>query len=121
MLATRRDIFLEFSFSNKLSEYIIMGKAILSSRLKAIRHYFSEEALAYFEPNNPSDLAKQMVRLYRDSALRTQHANRARQEYAPIRWEVMRQRYLEMMNTLVGVESSTKPKSPAPEASVLAR
>src|SRR5262249_11172574 len=41
VLATRRDVFLDFSFSNKLSEYIIMGKAVISSRLKAIRHYFS--------------------------------------------------------------------------------
>ena len=52
VLATRQDVFLDLSFSNKLSEYIIMGKAVIASRLKTIRHYFTEEALAYFGPGN---------------------------------------------------------------------
>jgi len=102
VLPMRRDIFLEFAFPNKLSEYIIMGKAVLIPRLKAIRHYFSEEALAYFEPNNPADLAKQMVCLYRDGGLRARLAARAKEEYAPIRWDVMRQRYLRLIEDMVG-------------------
>jgi glycosyltransferase involved in cell wall biosynthesis len=102
VLPTRRDIFLDFSFPNKLSEYIIMGKAVISSRLKAIRHYFSEDGLSFFEPNNPADLAKQMALLYRDKSLRAQFAAKARQEYAPIRWDVMKQRYLKMMDDITG-------------------
>lgn len=102
VLATRRDIFLDFSFSNKLSEYIIMGKAVISSRLKAIRHYFSEGGLSFFEPNNPADLAQQMVRLFREPLLRDRLAERARKEYDPIRWEVMKQRYLKMMDLVSG-------------------
>jgi len=102
VLATRRDVFLDFSFSNKLSEYIIMGKAVISSRLKAIRHYFSEDGLSFFEPNNPADLAKQMARLYKEKSLRAQLAAKAKQEYNPIRWEVMKQRYLKMMADVTG-------------------
>jgi glycosyltransferase involved in cell wall biosynthesis len=102
VLATRRDIFLDFSFSNKLSEYIILGKPVISSRLKAIRHYFSEDALSFFEANNPVDLAYQMARLYKEKALRTKLAVKAKQEYMPIRWEVMKQRYLKMMDDVSG-------------------
>lgn len=105
VLSTRQDVFLDYSFSNKLSEYIIMGKAVVASRLKTIRHYFSEESLAYFEPNNPADLAKQMVLLYKDQELRTRLADKAKREYAPINWEVMKQRYLELMEDL----TSTSP------------
>ncbi len=100
VLSTRRDVFLDFSFSNKLSEYIIMGKAVICSRLKAIRHYFSEEGLAFFEPNQSADLAKQMVRVYQDKALQAKLAAKAKQEYVPIRWEVMRDRYLKMMEDI---------------------
>ena len=89
ILPIRRDVFLDFAFPNKLPEFIISGKAVLMSRLKAIRYYFSEEALAYFEPNNADDLAKQMVRLYQDRALYAKMAARAKQEYEPIRWDVM--------------------------------
>jgi len=113
VLATRRDIFLDFSFSNKLSEYIIMGKPVICSRLKAIRHYFSEEGLSYFEPNQPADLAKQMLRVYRDKALQAKLAAKAKQEYLPIRWEVMKDRYLKMMDDITrhGVVRASEPNA----------
>src|SRR4029077_16112500 len=94
VLPIRRDVFLDFAFPNKLPEFIITGKPVLMSRLKAIRHYFSEDALAFSEPNNPIDLAEQMIRLYRDPELRTRLAARAKEEYGPIRWDVMKERYL---------------------------
>lgn len=102
VLSTRRDVFLDFSFSNKLSEYIIMGKPVIASRLKAIRHYFSEDALAYFEANDPHDLAQQILRLYRDKELRDRLAKKAAQEYSPIRWEEMKRRYLELVENMAG-------------------
>jgi glycosyltransferase involved in cell wall biosynthesis len=102
IIPIRRDVFLDLAAPNKLSEYIVMGKAVIVSRLKAIRHYFSEEALAYFEPDNPDDLAKQMVRVYRDSGLRARLAARAKEEYAPICWDVMKQRYLRLIDNLIG-------------------
>jgi glycosyltransferase involved in cell wall biosynthesis len=101
ILPIRRDVFLEFAFPNKLAEFIIMGKAVLVSRLKAIRHYFSDNALAYCEPNDPADLAQQMVRVYQDKALRVRLATNAKDEYAPIRWDVMKRRYLSLIENLV--------------------
>ena len=98
----RRDALLEFATPNKLSEFIIMGKAVAISRLKTIRHYFSEDALAYFEPNNSADLAKQMVRLYHDSELRARLAAKAKEEYVPIRWDVMKERYLMLIEDMAG-------------------
>jgi glycosyltransferase involved in cell wall biosynthesis len=102
VLPIRRDVFLDFAFPNKLPEFIIMGKPVLMSRLRTIRHYFREEALCYFEPNNPADLAKQMVQLYQDRGLCTRLATRAKQEYAPICWDVMRQRYVKLVDDLAG-------------------
>jgi glycosyltransferase involved in cell wall biosynthesis len=116
VLPTRQDVFLDLSFSNKLSEYIIMDKPVISSRLKTIRHYFSEEALAYFEPGDPASLAEQMVWLYGDAARGHRCAQRARAEYSPIRWEIMRERYLSAMTDLSSrtAESLTPAPSPRP-------
>jgi glycosyltransferase involved in cell wall biosynthesis len=100
VLPTRRDVFLDFSFSNKLSEYIVTGKGAIVSRLNAIRHYFSEEALVYFEPNDAADLAAQMIRTYRDPQLTARIARQAQDEYRPIRWGVMKERYLATMHQL---------------------
>jgi glycosyltransferase involved in cell wall biosynthesis len=107
ILATRRDIFLDLSFSNKLPEYIIMKKAVICSRLKAIRYYFNEDALAYFEPMNEDDLARQMVRLYANPQLRNTYADRAFQQYQPIRWEIMKKRYLQVTANLMADEAGS--------------
>jgi len=116
VLATRSDVFLDFSFSNKLSEYIVLNKPVISSRLRTIRHYFSEEALAFFEPNQPFELAKQMVRLYQNPDLRIQLVEKARQEYSPIRWEIMKERYLAVTKRLAGcsAESSASTAKASP-------
>lgn len=120
ILPMRRDIFLDFAFPNKLSEFIITGKAVLVSRLKTMRRYFSEDALAYFEPNDATDLARQMVRLYRDRGLRARLAARARQEYAPIRWDVMKERYLRLVGAVIDPGRHSTEPSPRSEPAGLA-
>jgi glycosyltransferase involved in cell wall biosynthesis len=105
ILPIRRDVFLDFAFPNKLPEFIITGTPVLISRLKAIRHYFSDEALAFFEPNDREDLAKQMIRAYRDPEMRTRHVAKAREEYKPICWDVMKRRYLVLVSSLIGASA----------------
>ena len=119
VLATRSDVFLDFSFSNKLSEYIVLDKPVISSRLKTIHHYFSEEALAFFEPNQPADLAKQMIRLYLDPELRKRFVQRAKQEYSPIRWEIMKERYLALTEKLAGRAPGPAAAATAPSVAVV--
>ena len=112
VLATRSDVFLDYSFSNKLSEYIIMDKPVICSRIRTIRHYFSEESLAYFEPNNPKSLATQMVRVARDKALQGQLVVKARKEYQPIAWSVMKSRYLAAVGSLIDEPQATEDAVP---------
>jgi len=121
VLPIRRDVFLDFAFPNKLPEFIITGKAVIVSRLKAIRHYFSEEALAYFEPNCPADLAKQMVRLYRDSGLRDRLTFQATKEYAAIRWDPMKQRYLALMEEMINPQGRKAERPHAPQSTAQVR
>jgi glycosyltransferase involved in cell wall biosynthesis len=98
VLPIRRDVFLDFAFPNKLPEFIIAGKPVLVSKLRAIRCYFTESALAYFEPNSPSALAVEIARLSKDIARRVQLVDEARRQYEPIRWELMKQRYLMLVD-----------------------
>jgi glycosyltransferase involved in cell wall biosynthesis len=120
ILPIRRDVFLDFAFPNKLPEFIIAGKPVIVSRLKAIRHYFSEDALAYFEPNSPDDLARQMISMYRNPQLRADLLAKARVEYVPIRWDVMKQRYLGLIDELAGKRCPV-PGEPASARGAVAR
>jgi glycosyltransferase involved in cell wall biosynthesis len=113
ILPIRCDCFLDLAFPNKLPEFVIMGKTVIVSRLKAIRHYFSEDALAYYQPDNALDLSRQMVRMYQNSELRSQLAQRARREYAPICWNVMKERYLTLVENLTGYRRENVDKTQA--------
>ncbi len=122
ILPIRRDVFLDFAFPNKLSEFIVMSKPVLVSRLNTIRHYFSEDALAYFEPNSAVYLSEQMVRLYRDAQLRARLALKAREEYGPIRWPVMKERYRTLIDDVIGGPGRrTTEKSRAADTTTVAR
>jgi glycosyltransferase involved in cell wall biosynthesis len=100
LLPIRRDVFLDYAFPNKLPEFVISGKTVIVSGLKAIQYYFSEDAVAYFEPNNVDDLAQQMLRLYCDPELRERLVYRARLEYRPISWNRMKDRYLALIEQM---------------------
>lgn len=102
ILPIRKDVFLDYAFPNKLPEFIIAGKPVIISRLRAIHHYFSEDALAYFEPNSPEALAKQMIWMYSNPQLHAALLAKSRAEYVPIRWDVMKQRYLALIDELAG-------------------
>ena len=93
VLAMRHDPFLHLAFPNKLSEYVVLGKPVVIPRLATIRHYFSENALLYFEPDDAADLARQLVAAC---------AAQAAAEYAPLRWDVMKERYLRVVTTMAG-------------------
>jgi glycosyltransferase involved in cell wall biosynthesis len=120
LLPIRRDVFLDFAFPNKLPEFIISGKPVIVSRLRAIGHYFSDAGLAFFEPNDPADLGAQMVRLFRDGGIRVNLAIRARVEYEPIRWDVMKDRYLSLVEGLGGRLSEAAVQGAATAAEVTA-
>jgi len=110
ILPIRRDIFLDLAYPNKLPEMIMMGKTVIVSRLRAIQHYFSKQALAYFEPNDPADLAAVMLHMYRDPQLRARLADRARHEHAPICWSVMKERYLRLVKDVTGAAEPDVPQ-----------
>jgi glycosyltransferase involved in cell wall biosynthesis len=102
VLPIRRDVFLDFAFPNKLPEFIIASKPVLVSRLRAIRHYFGEEALAFFDANSSASLASEIVRLAKDRPRRERLVLEARRQYEPIRWDLMKQRYLRLLALATG-------------------
>jgi glycosyltransferase involved in cell wall biosynthesis len=121
LLPMRRDALLDYAFPNKLGEFIVMGKTVIISRLDGLRHYFSEDAITYVEPDDAADLAKKMVRLYRDPGLRRRQAARMKEEYRPIRWDVMKQRYLQLVENLIGASRRSLEHTAAAETTALAR
>ena len=80
--------------SNKLVEYVALGVPAVVARWSTFEHYFSDDAVAYFRPGDPADLARAIVSVYRQPELARARADRARALYGSYRWPVQREVYL---------------------------
>lgn len=83
----------EMMVPNKLFEYVALGKPVVSSSLRGIRHYFGEDSLLFFNPGDDSSLAKSIERLYRDLQLRESIALKASKIYEQYRWQRAKEVY----------------------------
>ena len=101
ILPTIRDVFIDYSFSNKLAEYVCMKTPVVSTRLKSTLEYFSEDTISYFESQNVDDLASKIYELYTNPQKRLLQAEKAFQYYQKIRWAIMRERYIELIYSLM--------------------
>ncbi|MFZ0218229.1 MAG: glycosyltransferase family 4 protein [Candidatus Dormiibacterota bacterium] len=68
----------ELMLPTKLLEYVEQGIPVVCSRLPAVEDYFAFDALAYFTPGDPVDLADRVDRLLRDPERAQSQAARAR-------------------------------------------
>jgi glycosyltransferase involved in cell wall biosynthesis len=86
----------------KLLEYVSLGIPTVAPRLEAIQHYFSEEMVAYYEPDNIDSLADAILRLHSDSGLRRRQTAMARAFLVRYGWEHQGEELVAMYRTLVG-------------------
>ena len=87
--------------TNKMYEYIALGKPVLASRLRAVQAYFDEDALCYFTPADPQSLADGILALYRDPARRQRLAENAYRLYQHYRWDRQKEVYLSVYRRLL--------------------
>lgn len=86
----------------KLLEYATLGIPIISARLRAVEHYFGDDALEYFEPGDPVELAEAIERLRRSPGRRAALADRACQIAVRLGWESQRVHLFEAIDSILG-------------------
>jgi glycosyltransferase involved in cell wall biosynthesis len=85
----------------KLLEYATLGIPVICARLRTIEHYFSEESVRYFSPNNARQLARAIQDLYLDPALRDSLSNSAAKVVKSISWPIHSQRFCDAVDSLL--------------------
>lgn len=91
----------ELVHTNKMFEYMMLKKSIIASRLKAVESYFPNEAIMYFEPGNPQDLAEKILYLYNHPEKRKELVKNASKIYEKYQWSKMKMEYIKVYEELL--------------------
>jgi glycosyltransferase involved in cell wall biosynthesis len=97
ILATRKDVFLDLSFSNKLAEYIYLKIPVVNSNLDATKYYFANEHILYFEAGNVDDLSEKILFAYMNREKIERMTELAYERARDFDWAIMAQRYLKVI------------------------
>jgi glycosyltransferase involved in cell wall biosynthesis len=87
----------------KLLEYVACGIPVICARLRTVEHYFNEQSVRFFSPNNPAQLAHAIEDVYLDPALRDQLATSAAKVVQGISWPIQSQRFRQAVDSLLNV------------------
>ncbi len=78
LVGNRRDEATELMLPVKLLEYVALGIPVVAPRLKTIEHYFSDQMVTYYEPENVEQLSEKILELHTHAHQREQQAKNAR-------------------------------------------
>lgn len=98
ILPPKRDIYSELFYSLKLVEMIYLRIPVIASRLRTYVHYYPEDCLIYFEPDNVDDLVKKIISLFDNGSLVEPLKERAFEQYKKVSWNIMLKRYLDVVD-----------------------
>ena len=95
VVPTRLNGMTQYSLSTKLLEYVHLGIPVLAARLPSYQRYFGDDALWYWNPDDPADLARAIQQFaHASDAERSGRVQRARDAIAQLAWSRQREALL---------------------------
>lgn len=97
---TRRDAFTDSSLSTKILEYAAMRRPAVATRLPLVERTFPDGAIATYEPGDPDDFARTILRLVDEPGARQRSVDQAAAIVADLSWERDTPPYLALLDRL---------------------
>ena len=101
VVAMKRDAFRDLTHCNKMYELITMRRPTLMSRTRSVEQYFDADSFAWFESDDPADLARAIRRLHDDPEWGRRLVEHAARTNEPYRWINQREEYLRVVRGLL--------------------
>ena len=97
ILAIRKDVFLNLSFSNKLAEYVYLKIPVVSSDLDTVKYYFDDNCLLFFRAGDADDLSEKIRYAHDNVVAMRVKAEKAYATAQPFDWDAMTKRYVSVI------------------------
>ncbi len=96
-----KNIYSDLFYTIKLVEMIYLHIPTITTRLNTYMYYYSEDSLFYFDSGNAEQLAEKIIEVYFNKDLVKQKTENAYKDYMKVSWEIMKARYLNIINNLI--------------------
>jgi len=96
----RSDGFMDLVLPTKAYEFAWMHRPMIASNTPSIRSMFRPQSLVLCDPTKPEDFAAAIIDLYQHPEKRTRMIAQAAADYTPYRWEIMAERYIQLLVSL---------------------
>jgi glycosyltransferase involved in cell wall biosynthesis len=93
IVAAKRDPFRELTQTQKMYEYVAMRKPVVIAETAAVRSHFDDACFQFFASDDPADLARALLGIYRDPARARAMVESASRRYRAYSWETQRHVY----------------------------
>ncbi|HEY7015613.1 MAG TPA: glycosyltransferase family 4 protein [Streptosporangiaceae bacterium] len=97
----RGGVFGSLVFSMKVAEYVALALPVICSGIATMRHYFSDDELLFFEPENAEDLARAIRAVLTNPAAAEERAARSRMKLDKLDWPAQEETLVHTVEALV--------------------
>jgi glycosyltransferase involved in cell wall biosynthesis len=101
VVGNRSNVATDLMLPVKLLEYVSLGIPAVVPRLRTVDHYFSEDMVSYFQPEDVSSLAEAIYRMYCQPSVRRRQAELASEFLEQHGWDRQGSELVAMYNRLV--------------------
>jgi glycosyltransferase involved in cell wall biosynthesis len=101
IIPNRRNAATDLMLPVKLLEYVGIGIPVVTARLQAIEHYFSENMVSYFEPGDVESMTRAIFDLYKNRVKRRQQVTQASLFLERFGWEKHQRELLNLYRNLI--------------------
>ena len=100
ILPPKKDVYSDLYYSLKLTEMIYLKIPVIATRLETYCRYYPENCLIYFDSENVEELADKIIFVYKNRSDLSSFTDNAFNEYQKINWEIMKERYINIIKSL---------------------
>jgi glycosyltransferase involved in cell wall biosynthesis len=97
----RGGVFGSLVFSMKVAEYVALALPVICSGIATMRHYFADDELLFFEPENAEDLARAIRAVLTNPAASEERAARSRMKLDKLDWPAQEETLVHAVEALV--------------------
>ena len=108
IISNRKNIATELMLPVKMLEYISLNIPVVAPPLKAIRHYFAEDMLNYFDVENVDSLSSAILDSYQNEEKRVRQIRNARNFLDRYGWEHQKQDLIGLYRSMALPSGSVK-------------